>query len=696
MSEEQLLQVFIEEANEILADLETNLVELETNPHDHDLINEIFRALHTLKGSASLTGLTEVADFVHHAEELLDRVRNEELEINSDIISLLLEVSDLIEDLVTEISTEGFEAERNELDKVVDSLKYWLEPTDSSPTASQQESSSNSTGGEQVYKINLDFNQQLFATGTDPVMLLEEVAELAEIIDSNINLTKIPEVYDLNPEECYLSITLLVKTERAKQELENIFVFIEFDNDVEITNVTDNFNQDLDLSLADKLTGEILVERGIVESDDIEDALAHQKRLGQVLAESGKVTKEQVDKVVQEQRKSKKVQEKSTIKVDADKLENLMNSMSELVISQAKVREQVVNKSNSSNMELLNSLDEVDKRIRSLQEDVMKTRMVPVGNTFMRFNRLVRDLAKEEEKEIDLVIEGKETELDKTVIEEIADPLKHMIRNSVDHGIESPEEREAAGKPREGTIKLNAYHKEGKVIIEVSDDGGGLDKDEILAKAVEKEIIEPEEDLTESEIYNLIFEPGFSTTEEVTDVSGRGVGMDVVKSNIEKLRGTANITSTRGEGTTFELKLPLTLAIIDGMKVEISGDYFIIPLNSIVEFLQPAEDDLKTVEGKGELVKIRNEYITLTRAYDILGLEANITDPTEALVIVVQNEGEKICLLVDQILGQQQAVIKSLEDNYTYVEGMSGAAILGDGNVAMILDIATIISMAKK
>jgi two-component system chemotaxis sensor kinase CheA len=220
----------------------------------------------------------------------------------------------------------------------------------------------------------------------------------------------------------------------------------------------------------------------------------------------------------------------------------------------------------------------------------------------MRFNRLVRDLAKEEEKEIDLVIEGKETELDKTVIEEIADPLKHMIRNSVDHGIESPEEREAAGKPREGTIKLNAYHKEGKVIIEVSDDGGGLDKDEILAKAVEKEIIEPEEDLTESEIYNLIFEPGFSTTEEVTDVSGRGVGMDVVKSNIEKLRGTANITSTRGEGTTFELKLPLTLAIIDGMKVEISGDYFIIPLNSIVEFLQPAEDDLKTVEGKGELV----------------------------------------------------------------------------------------------
>ncbi|MGM0369205.1 MAG: chemotaxis protein CheA [Bacillota bacterium] len=696
MSEEQLLQVFIEEANEILAELEPDLVELETNPHDHDLINEIFRAMHTLKGSASLTGLTEIADFVHHAEELLDRVRNEELEINSDIISLLLEVSDLIEDLVTEITTEGFEAERDELDKVVDSLKYWLEPTDSSSTASQQESSSNSPGGEQVYKINLDLNQQLFTTGTDPVMLLEEVAELAEIIDSNINLTKIPEIYDLNSEECYLSITLLVKTDKPQQELENIFVFIEFDNDVEITNVTDNFNEDLDLSLADKLTGEILVERGIVASDDIEDALDHQKRLGQVLAESGKVTKEQVDKVVQEQRKSKKVQEKSTIKVDADKLENLMNSMSELVISQAKVREQVVNKSNSSNMELLNSLDEVDKRIRSLQEDVMKTRMVPVGNTFMRFNRLVRDLAKEEEKEINLVIEGKETELDKTVIEEIADPLKHMIRNSVDHGIESPEEREAAGKPREGTIKLNAYHKQGKVIIEVSDDGGGLDKDEILAKAVEREIIEPEADLTESEIYNLIFEPGFSTTEEVTDVSGRGVGMDVVKSNIEKLRGTVKITSTKGEGTTFELKLPLTLAIIDGMKVEISGDYFIIPLNSIVEFLQPAEDDLKTVEGKGELVKIRNEYITLTRAYDILGLEANITDPTEALVIVVQNEGEKICLLVDQILGQQQAVIKSLEDNYTYVEGMSGAAILGDGNVAMILDIATIISMAKK
>ncbi|MGM0470830.1 MAG: chemotaxis protein CheA [Bacillota bacterium] len=697
MSEEALLQVFIEEADEILADLETDLLELEANPHDRDLVNQIFRALHTLKGSAGLTGLTEIADFVHHAEDLLDRVRNDKLEINSEIISLLLEVRDFLEDMVSGITREDFTINQAKLEELSGSLKYFLDSdstaeVDTVPTKDR----SASAAGEEVYRVRLEFNTELFATGTDPLMLLEELAELGEIIDSNINLTRIPEVYDLDPEECHLTITLLVKTERSVEELEDIFVFIEFDNEVEIDRVTENFNEDLDLSLADKLTGEILVERGIVAEEDIEDALEHQKKLGQFLEESGKVSQQQVEKVVKEQKKSRKVKEKSTIKVDADKLESLMNSMSELVISQAKVRELVTNRMDDTNIEMMNALDEVAKKIRSLQEDVMKTRMIPVGNTFLRFKRLVRDLSQEVGKEIELLIKGKETELDKTVIEEIGDPLKHMIRNSIDHGIELPAKREAADKPRQGKIELNAYHQEGKVIIEVSDDGQGLDKDKILDKAVEKCIVKEDAQLSDREIYNLILEPGFSTSQEITEVSGRGVGMDVVKSNIEKLRGSINISSTPGQGTTFKLKLPLTLAIIDGMKVKIAGEYFIIPLNSIVEFIQPPKEHLKTIEGKGELVKIRDRYITLARLYKILGLDANITDPTEGIVIIVHDEGNKLCLLVDEILGQQQAVIKSLEDNYTYVEGMSGAAILGDGNVAMILDIATIISMAQR
>ncbi|MGM0501544.1 MAG: chemotaxis protein CheA, partial [Bacillota bacterium] len=307
-----------------------------------------------------------------------------------------------------------------------------------------------------------------------------------------------------------------------------------------------------------------------------------------------------------------------------------------------------------------------------------------------------RDLSKEQGKEINLVIKGKETELDKTVIEEIGDPLKHMIRNSIDHGIETPEVREEQGKSREGTITLNAYHKEGKVIIEVKDDGQGLDKESILAKARDRGVVGADEELQEREIYQLIMEPGFSTSDEVTETSGRGVGMDVVKSNIEKLRGTVNIFSEPGQGTTFKLKLPLTLAIIDGMKVKIGDEYFIIPLNSIVEFIQPLESQLKTVEGQGEVVKIRNKYVMLARLNKLLDIDTNVTDPTQGIVVIVQDEGQEICLLVDEILGQQQAVIKSLEDNYTYVEGMSGAAILGDGNVAMILDIGTIINMSSR
>ena len=693
MSDDQLLQVFIEEANDILADLDTNLIELEDNPHDQDLINEIFRSLHTLKGSASLTGLTDIADFVHHGEDLLDQVRNGELEINSEIINLLLQVHDLVEDMVKEVTTAGFEVDKEAVAEVEESLKFFLNHDSSaSPQEAEQESG---TEGEQIYKIKLNFNEELFATGTDPVMLLEELAELGEIIDSNINLTKIPEVYDLNPEKCHLNVTVLLKTEEAREEIEDVFVFVEMDSEIEITNVTDHFSNDLDVSLADKLTGEILVDRGIVEEEDIEEALSQQDKLGDLLEKSGKVSKEQVDKVVQEQKKSKEVKEKSTIKVDTDKLEDLMNSMAELVISQSKVKELILNKLDlNANIEINNALDEVDKKIRSLQEEVMNTRMIPIGSTFMRFKRLVRDLSQEQGKEVNLEIKGKETELDKTVIEEIGDPLKHMIRNSIDHGIEMPDEREERGKSRAGTITLNAYHKEGKVIIEIKDDGQGLDKDQILAKARENGIVEEDEELKEREIYNLIMEPGFSTSEEITETSGRGVGMDVVKSNIEKLRGSVKISSEKGEGTTFRLKLPLTLAIIDGMKVKIGDEYFIIPLNSIVEFIQPFEKQLKTVEGKGEVVKIRDKYVILSRLCNLLDIEADVSDPTEGIVIIVHDEGREICLLVDEILGQQQAVIKSLEDNYTYVEGLSGAAILGDGNVAMILDIATIINMA--
>ncbi|GAB6098552.1 chemotaxis protein CheA [Halanaerocella petrolearia] len=693
MADEELLQVFIDEAEEILTDLETNLIELEGSPQDKELLNRIFRGVHTLKGSAGLTGLTKIEDFVHHAEDLLDQLRNENLKVDSDIINLLLDTRDLLEEMVQEIINPNCQIKTSKVAEITDSLQKYINSTDE---VGKEDVSVRSDSKENIYKITLDFNSELFQTGTDPLLLLEELDNIGEIIDRNINLSKIPQLDKLDPEECYLVITLIIKTEEPLAEIKDIFVFVEFDNKVEIEDVTTNFDQELDLSLADKLTGEILVERGIIDQDDVESALNQQNKLGDILNKEGKVTKKQVDQVVEEQQKSRKVKEKSTIKVDTEKLETLMNSMAELVISQAKVRDLVLEKGDSSSLETMNVLDEVDKQIKSLQEEIMKVRMVPIGDTFTRFKRLVRDLSKEQGKEVKLEIKGEETELDKTLIEQIGDPLKHMIRNSIDHGIELPAEREEKGKVKEGRVTLNAYHQQGKVIIEVKDDGQGLDQEAIREKAVKQGLIESEKDLTEKEVYQLIMEPGFSTSEEITETSGRGVGMDVVKSNVEKLRGSISITSQPNQGTTFKLKLPLTLAIIDGMAVKIGEESFIIPLNSIVEFLQPLARNYKTVKGKGEVIEIRDEYIPLVRLYKLFALEPNVIDPTKGIIIVVQEENHKICLLVDEILGQRQAVVKSLEDNFTYVEGMAGATILGDGNVAMILDITTVTEMAKR
>jgi two-component system chemotaxis sensor kinase CheA len=697
MGEETLINIFVEESEEILEELEIDLIQLEGNPQDDELINKIFRSMHTLKGSAGLTGLTDIADFVHHAEDVLDKIRNHSLQINYEIISLLLESRDIIEAMVKQIFNPEYHVDQQKVAEISTAFKFFLEaPVSNQGAKDFVEEKQKLSEEDSVYRIKLKLNNNLFETGTDPLGLIKELSDFCDVLDVNVNLSRIPEIYELNPEGCYLTLTIFVKTSDSLKRLQDVFIFIEFDNEIEIEEVTDDFKDGLDQTLAEKLTGEILVERGIVEEEDIEEALEEQNRIGEILSKRGKVSKKQVEKVVGEQTKVRNIKEKSSIKVDTYKLEQLMNSMAELVISQAKVRDLVFQFHNNKETEFVTAFDEVDKRIKDLQEEIMKVRMVPIGDTFIRFKRLVRDLSKKQGKEIALEIKGKETELDKNIIEQIADPLKHMIRNSIDHGIELPEEREQEGKNRVGKITLSAYHKEGSIIIKVVDDGAGLDKDKILRKAIDKGIVNREDKLKDEDIYQLIFAPGFSTAQVVTETSGRGVGMDVVRSNIERLRGTVNISTALNQGTTFKIKLPLTLAIIDGMAIKVGEENFIIPMNAIYEFIQPAPEHLKTVKGKGEVVKVRDNYITLTRLHSLFNIEAKETDPTKAIVVVVHDEGKKTCLLVDEILGQQQAVVKSLEDNYTYVEGMAGATILGNGNVAMILDISTIIKMALR
>lgn len=381
---------------------------------------------------------------------------------------------------------------------------------------------------------------------------------------------------------------------------------------------------------------------------------------------------------------AKPVVQAATIRVETDKLDKLVNLVGELVIGVARVNQLA---EGSGGEELGSAVEALDHISRDLQEQVMRVRMIPVEGTFNRFQRVVRDLAGEMGKKIRLEMSGTETELDKNVIEQIADPLKHLIRNSADHGLEMPSVRLAAGKPETGTIWLRAYQQEGKIFIEVADDGAGINRQRVLTKAIERGLVATGAQLSDGEVFGFMFQPGFSTAEKVTEVSGRGVGLDVVRQNIEALRGSVEVESRPGVGTTFRIKLPLTLAIIDGMTVSVGAEIITMPLLSIVESLRPKPAEVQTVEGRGELISVRGEYLPLVRLYEVFDLPTQRTDPTQALVVIIESVGRRFGVLVDDILGEQQAVIKSLEQNYQKVEGVAGATILGDGRVSLILDI---------
>lgn len=689
----ELMETFLEECSGLLDDLEENLLMLEENPEDEELINETFRIVHTIKGSSGLVGFSDITDFVHKAEDLLDKIRNKLLGVNNDIVNILFNTHDIIKDMLSSLIDKGYGIDRERIELTVKGIeKYSNTKKISNQTSSSKSDLENKK--KSFYKIEVEFDSDLFQTGTDPLLLLRELKDLGEIIEVYTVFKRIPYFFEIDPEQCYLTIQLILKTGISYEKIKDVFVFVEIDSKVRIENVTETFTENIDETLAEKKLGEILVDKGLISEEDVEEALAEQNKVGEILTKKGKIDSKQVERVVRQQQQSRNVQEKNTIKVSTEKMELLMNSIAELIISQAKVKEQIIRSRLREDQQLDVSLKEVDKKIRLLQEEVMKARMVPIGNTFLRFRRLVRDLAKEQGKEIDLIINGRETELDKTVIEKIADPLKHMIRNAVDHGIESPEERAALGKPKTGTITLDAFHREGYIVIQVLDDGKGLNKEKILKKALEKELISSDVSLNDQEIYELIFQPGLTTADQITETSGRGVGMDVVRSNIEALRGSISISSTENKGTSYRLKLPLTMAIIDGMAVIVGDEQFIIPINSILEFYQPKEDEIKSVTGKGESVRIRGEYLNLFRLSKLFNIKNDVKDPTKGILIVLKDEDKKICLLVDEIIGQQQAVVKSLEDNYTNVQGIAGATILGDGRVAMIIDVSSLIKIA--
>jgi len=694
MAMDELVKVFMEESEDEIRELESGLIRLEEDKEDEDTINRVFRAAHTIKGSAGLVGFDSVSNYTHTLENILDRIRKKDLTITKKLISTMLASVDFLKCMIA-TGSEGEEVDKKEIEQSVLSLKRFSGAAKLAGDTQGELSRLKNKSGEKIISVIMKFRPDILATGQDPIMLIQELKDLGEIIESRVYANAIPDLYNLVPTTCYTSWDIIMRTNRPINDVNNVFIFVMDENEISVADISSQYKEGVDLTLAEKPIGEILVEKGLVTQSDVEEALKEHKTTGQALVEKGKVSRDAVEKMALAQSQSRKIAKSSTIRVDTDKLDKLVNLVGEMVISVARMSQCASDILDTAlSRSLQGAISALERISRDLQEQVMRVRMVPVEGTFNRFRRVVRDLSFELGKKIEIKMSGTETELDKNVIEQISDPLKHMIRNSIDHGIEMPEERRQIGKAEIGVIWLKAFQREGNIFIEISDDGKGIDKKSVLAKAIEKGQAEAGKSYSDKEIFDMLFAPGLSTSENVSELSGRGVGMDVVKRNIEDLRGSIEITSEEGKGSTFRIKLPLTLAIIDGMMVKVGTEVLTIPLSVIDKSVRPSRSEIKTVEGKGELVDIKGDYLPLVRLYQLFNLPSVKIDPTEALVVVLHGEQNRFGILVDDVLGQMQAVIKSIDKNFKKIEGTSGATILGNGKVSLILDVYSIERMA--
>lgn len=709
----QFQDSFFEESQEHLTTIEEGLLQLEQRPGDLDLLNRIFRGAHSIKGNSGMFGFTAVSQFTHKMESVLDQLRSGQMAVTVELTDLLLKSLDGLKTLI-ECARSGDTPDH----ATVAALGAQLEAChgSSSPTAAAPLTSNRATNvSGHHYRITWTPPSYLFQRGLDPGQFLTELRDLGTLSQVTLDLSRLPALDAMDPEQCYLGWTLELDTPKTDAVIESVFDFVREDSVLTITKVEARAEAQDDRLAPGSISapqptgdteghkplGTILVESGIVTPDVLNNALSQQKRVGEILIEQKAVTPEQVGEALKKQQQHEasanaKKSDTTSIRVDTTKIDKLINLVGELVITQSMLSDLCSRFDMAQLPVLLERTAQLERNTREIQERVMGIRMLPIGTAFSRFPRLVRDLSGKAGKKIQLVLSGEDTELDKTVIESIGDPLTHLVRNSADHGLEPPAERSAAGKPEQGTIRLNAFHEGGNICITVEDDGRGLNRDKILAKAVKQGVVSESDKLTDEQIWPLIFRPGFSTAEKVTDVSGRGVGMDVVKRNIESLGGTVSIKTAGGKGTTFTLKLPLTLAIIEGMTVRVGRDTYIIPLLSILESIQPKREMIKTIVGKGELVNVRGTYLPMIRMYDVFALEPDHRDPSKAILLILETEGERVAVMVDEILGQQQVVIKSMEQNFRKVEGIAGATILGDGTVGFILDVRGLLEISRQ
>lgn len=704
-------QTFIQEARELLSAMEEALLGIEDSEDPGESINAMFRAVHTIKGSAGLFGLDPIVRFAHTVESVMDRIRGKLVTLDPALVGILLECHDHLEELIanTQEGMDESSTSRSVGQRLLGALMPHLEgqgvaerPKEIVVSNSGQRSDAEWS---ECWHLSIRFGPDVLRNGMDPLSFIRYLGTLGRIVHLATVLEGLPAGEGYDPELCYLGIELDLETEADRQTIEDVFEFVREDSRIQIlpphSKIEDYIKFIREMPEDEGLLGEILVAGRCITAKDLEEALHTQKSelqedgvihgrlIGTILIEDQAVPPPVVAAALDKQKKfqERQAQEMKVVKVQAEKLDRLVDLVGELVIAGASVNALAAK---SHDVALLEATTIVNKLVEEIRDNALGLRMVQIGETFSRFRRIVRDVSHEMGKSIDLEIHGGDTELDKTIVEKLSDPLMHIVRNAIDHGIEPLELRQARGKPETGSLSLTAFHESGSIVIEVADDGGGLNKSRILNKAIERGLIRDGTELTDAEITNLIFEPGFSTASAVTNLSGRGVGMDVVRRNIDQLRGTIEVESYEEAGTTMRIRLPLTLAIIDGFRVGIGAASYVVPLDMVIECLDLGPF-LESEEN--HLINLRGEVLPFLRLREILQIQG--TPPPRERVVVVQYGDTRAGLVVDKLMGEFQTVIKPLGNLFKNVRGLGGSTILGSGEVALILDVPQLIQLAS-
>lgn len=706
MELEQALQTFIAESRELLEDMEVALLAVGQTDAPSEAVNAIFRAAHTIKGSSGLFGLDDIVAFTHVAESVLDRVRNGELTLDGELVALLLACRDHIGALVDAAAGDAGAVADEQGTGLLANLRDYLE---TGPEAQEDEVGAvadevadSEVPSRDLWHLSLRFGPNVLRDGMDPLAFLRYLERIGRIAGIAIMSDAMPDAEAMDPETCYLGFEIAFTSAADKAAIEGVFEFVRDDLELRILPPRSRISEYLrlirELPGDPVRLGEMLVRCGSVTAAELDAALdaqtvqmaqapqVAQRALGAILMEQGAAVAPVVEAALARQKQvSEQRAENRSIRIDADKLDQLINQVGELIVAGAGiglVAQRVRDDELKERAFLLASL------VEAVRDSALQLRMVRIGATFSRFQRVVHDTAREIGKDIRLETSGGDTELDKTVVEKIADPLTHLVRNAIDHGIESAEQRAARGKPAQGTVGLNAYHDSGSIVIEVSDDGGGLKRERILAKAIERGLVEADAQLSDQEILNLVFEPGFSTAEAITNLSGRGVGMDVVKRNIAELRGSVGIASTEGVGTTVTVRLPLTLAIIDGFQVGVGNSAFVVPLDMIEECVELA------AEPGHDYANLRGRVLPFIRLRELFGVAGE--PPRRENIVVLKHAGQMAGLVVDALVGEIQSVIKPMNRLFGAVRCISGSSILGSGEVALILDVPALVQQAVR